>query len=51
MEGEGQNKYDRDSEFFGGSQRNGGRKICFITLIVLFQPSKIYWRNGGRGTE
>ena len=27
MEGEGQNKFDRDSEFSGGSQRNGGRLV------------------------
>ena len=26
MEGEGQNKFDRDSEFSGGSWRNGGRQ-------------------------
>ena len=50
MEEQGQNKFDRDSEFSGGSLRNGGRQVCFITLF-FFQSSKICWRNGGRGTE
>ena len=27
MEGEGQNKFDRDSEIFEGSRRNGGRQV------------------------
>ena len=96
MEEEGQNKFDRDTDISGGSWRNGGRQVCFITLFcfisilqnlseewrerdrinltetlnslegaggmeedkynllnyfVLFQSSKICWRNGGRGTE
>ena len=96
MEEEGQNKFDRDTDISGGSWRNGGRQVCFITLFcfisilqnlseewrerdrinltetlnslegaggmeedkynllnyfVLFQSSKIYRRNGGRGTE
>ena len=28
MEEEGQKKFDRDSKFSGGSQRNGGRQAC-----------------------
>ena len=35
MEGEGQNEFDRDSKFSGGSWRNGGRQVCFITLFFF----------------
>ena len=28
MEGEGQNKFERDSKFSGGSRRNGERQVC-----------------------
>ena len=32
----GTEKFNRDSEFFGGSRRNGGRQVCFITLFCFF---------------
>jgi hypothetical protein len=35
MEGEGQNKFIRDSKFSGGSRRNVGRQVCFITLFCF----------------
>ena len=35
MEGEEQNKFDKDSKFSTGSQRNGGRQVCFITLFCF----------------
>ena len=35
MEGEGQIKFNRDSNFSGGSWRNGGRQVCFITLYCF----------------
>ena len=51
MEGEGQNKFDRDSEFSGGSRRNGGRQVCFITLfccISIRQNLLEKWRKRNR---
>ena len=48
MEGEGQNKFDRDSKFSGGRRRNGGRQICFITLfcfISILQNLLEEWRE------
>ena len=51
MEGVGQNEFDRDSKFSGGSQRNGGRQVCFITLLYFISILKICWRNRGTGTE
>ena len=39
MEEEGQNKFERDSEFSGGSRRNVGRQVCFITLFCVFFKS------------
>ena len=49
MEEEGQNKFDRDSEFSGGSRRNGGRKVCFTILFCFnFNPSKSF---GGMEVE
>jgi hypothetical protein len=35
MEGEGQNKFDRDSKFSRGSWRNEGRQACFIILFCF----------------
>ena len=51
MEGEGLNKFDRDSEFSGGSQGMEEEKDNLKHYFVLFLSSKIYRRNGGRGTE
>ena len=51
MEGEGQNKFYRDSEFSGGSRRNGGRQVCFITLfcfISILQNLPEEWRERDR---
>ena len=51
MEEEGQNKFDRDSEFSGGSRRNGGRQVHFITLICFIsnlQNLLEEWRNRDR---
>ena len=54
MEGEGQNKFDRDSKFSGGTQRNGGRKVCFIKLfcfISILQNLSEEWRERLNLTE
>ena len=51
MEEEGQNKFDRDSEFSGGSRRKGGRQVRFITLICFIsnlQNLLEEWRNRDR---
>ena len=51
MEEQGQNKFDRDSEFSGGSWRNGGRQVCFITLfcfISILQNLLEEWRERDR---
>ena len=39
MEEEGQNKFDRDSKFSGGSQRNRGRQLSF-TILIFFNLLK-----------
>ena len=46
----GQNEFDRDSEFSGGSQRNGGRQVCFITLFFfsILQNLSEEWRERDR---
>ena len=51
MEEQGQNKFDRDSEFSGGSRRNAGRQVCFITLfcfISILQNLLEEWRERDR---
>ena len=51
MEGEGQNKFDRESKFYGGSQRNGGRQVCFNTsfcFILILQNLSEEWRERDR---
>ena len=51
MEGVGQNEFDRDSKFSGGSRRNGGRQVRFITLICFIsnlQNLLEEWRNRDR---
>ena len=50
MEEEGQNKFDRDSEFSGGSRRNGGRQVCFISLFFfsILQNLLEEWREWDR---
>ena len=50
-EGEGQKKFDRYSEFSGGSRRNGGRQVCFITLFCFISILKNLleeWRERDR---
>ena len=46
MEEEGQNKFDRDSEFSGGSRRNGGRQVCFISLFFFNPPKSVGGMEG-----
>ena len=51
MEGEGQNKFDNDSEFSGGNQRNGEVQVCFATLfcfISILQNLSEEWRERDR---
>ena len=51
MEGEGQNKFDRDSKFSGGKWRTGGRQVCFITIlcfISILQNLLEEWREKDR---
>ena len=51
MEEEGHNKFDRDSKFSGGSWRNGGRQVSFITLfcfISILQNLSEEWRERDR---
>ena len=50
IEEQGQNKFDRDSEFSGGSLRNGGRQVCFITLFFfsILQNMLEEWRERDR---
>ncbi len=41
MEEEGQNRFDRDTKFSGGSWRNGGRHIViYSTILILFNHLK-----------
>jgi hypothetical protein len=51
MEREGQNKFVRDSKFSGGSRRNVGRQVCFITwfcFISILQNLLEEWRERDR---
>ena len=51
MEREGQNKFGRDSKFSGGSRRNGGIQVSFITLfcfISILQYLLVEWRERDR---
>ena len=32
MEGDERKKIERESKFYGGSQRNGERQVCFLSL-------------------
>ena len=51
MEGEGQKKFDRESKFSGGSWRNGGRQVFFLTLfcfISILQNLSEEWRERDR---
>ena len=49
--GRGTETFDRHSQFYGGSRRNGGRQVCFITLfcfILILQNLLEEWRERDR---
>ena len=48
MEGEGQNKFGRDSKFSGGSRRNGGRQVLLFCFILILQNLLEEWRERDR---
>ena len=51
MEGEGQKNLTETLNSLEGAGGMEEEKYALLHYFVLFQSSKICWRNGGRGTE
>ena len=51
MEGKGRNKFSETLNSPEGARGMEGDRFVLLYYFVLFQISKICWRNGGRGTE